>query len=363
MRLPSSAQKRAVKRRARSATSLCAGPQRGNRDRKDVQAVEQILAKPAALDQIDEILVGRRDQPEIDLDRPSRADRVDLPVLQGAQQLHLGLEGQFADFVEEQRAAVGFGELADVSFRGAGEGALLVAEQDGFDEVFRQRPAIDGDESLTSPLGAALDGARHQFLADPRFSFDQHGNIRLRRAFGEPNDARHVLGLGDDVLERQLAGAAARGPAQFVFERVDAQRVLDRDLQPLGADGLDDKVQRAGAHRGNHRFDRAMRGLDDRGNPDRPPAHALKHAHAVEVGHDQIENDEIDRRALRQFQPRQRLFPGRRRLDVIAESPAHGLQQPALNGIVVNDEDQGGHVRSMPCGPFDRLPTHRRPSQ
>ena len=150
-------------------------------------------------------------------------DRIDLALLQRAQQLDLGVHRQFADFVEEQRAAVGLGELADVLFVGAGEGALLVAEQDRFDEVFRQRAAVDGDERLAAPIGAALDGARQQFLADARFALDEHGNVRFRGALGEPQRARHVLDLGADVAEGQFAGVAPRRAAQFVLERIDAQ--------------------------------------------------------------------------------------------------------------------------------------------
>ncbi len=52
-------------------------------------------------------------------------------------------------------------------------------------------------------------------------------------------------------------------PAHFVFERFDAQRILYRNLQPLGADGLDDEIARARAHRRDHRFDRAVRRLHD----------------------------------------------------------------------------------------------------
>ena len=111
-----------------------ARPQRRNGDREDVEAIEQVLAEPARLHEFDQVLVGRRDQADVDLDRPARADRIDLALLQRAQQLDLRLERQFADLVEEQRAAVGFGELADVLVGRAGEGALLVAEQDGFDQ-------------------------------------------------------------------------------------------------------------------------------------------------------------------------------------------------------------------------------------
>ncbi len=42
---------------------------------------------------------------------------------------------QLADFVEEQRAAVGLDELAEMAVGGAGEGALLVAEQDRLHEI------------------------------------------------------------------------------------------------------------------------------------------------------------------------------------------------------------------------------------
>ena len=106
---------------------------------------------------------------------------------------------------------------------------------------------------------------------------------------------------------------------QLVLERVDAQRVLDRHLQPLGPDRLDDEIVGAGAHRRDHRLDRAVRGLDDGGNGDAALAHAGEHAHAVEVGHHQIEHDR-DRpaagrppraapaplRRFRRFRPRSR---------------------------------------------------------
>ena len=154
--------------------SADAGAQRRNRDREHVEAVEQVLAELAALDEFDQVLVRRRDEPEIDLDRALGADGVDLALLQRAQQLHLRIERQFADLVEEQRAAVGLGELAGVLLGGAGEGALLVAEQDGLDEVLRQRAAIDGDERPAAPLRPALDRAGEQFLADAGFALDQH---------------------------------------------------------------------------------------------------------------------------------------------------------------------------------------------
>ena len=130
--------------------------------------------------------MGRRDQPDVDLDRRARADRIDLAVLHGAQQLDLHVGRQVADLVEEQRAGMGLDELAGVLFGGAGEGALFVAEQDALDEIVRDGAAIDRDERLRAPLAGALDGARDQFLADARFAFDQDRDVGgrglLRRA-------------------------------------------------------------------------------------------------------------------------------------------------------------------------------------
>jgi hypothetical protein len=66
----------------------------------------------------------------------------------GAQQFDLRRHRQLADLVEEQRAAGGFDEFAEVLLGRAGEGALLVAEQDRLDEIVGNGAAIDRDERL-----------------------------------------------------------------------------------------------------------------------------------------------------------------------------------------------------------------------
>ena len=125
---------------------LAPHPQRRNRQRQDVEAVEQILAKLSAFDTVEQFAIGRGDDADVDLDRFAAADRLDRAFLQRAQQLHLCGQRQFADFVEEQRAAGGLDEFAGVAFGGAGEGALLVAEQDLLHQVVGNGAAIDRDE-------------------------------------------------------------------------------------------------------------------------------------------------------------------------------------------------------------------------
>ena len=65
---------------------------------------------------------------------PRAAERFELAFLQHAQQFRLQFERQFADFVEEDRAAVRQGEAAFASRRGARERAAFVAEEFAFDQ-------------------------------------------------------------------------------------------------------------------------------------------------------------------------------------------------------------------------------------
>ena len=75
-------------------------------------------------------------------------------------------------------------ELAGMALGRAGEGALLVPEQDRLDEIVGDGAAIDRDERLGAPLAGAVDGARDQFLADAGVAFDQHRNGGARGLLG-----------------------------------------------------------------------------------------------------------------------------------------------------------------------------------
>ncbi len=68
-------------------------------------------------------------------------------------------------------------------------------------------------------------------------------------------------------------------------------------MQPFGADRFDHEIDGPGAHRGDDIVDAAVRGLHDHRHVDCGLAHFGEHAHAVEIGHDQIEDHAIDVRA------------------------------------------------------------------
>ena len=90
-----------------------------------------------------------------------------------------------------------------------------------------------------------------------------------------------------------------------------------------------------------------MCGLHDGRHRDLGVAHPGQHRHAVETGHDEVEDDEIDGRRVGRTQPRQRGLAAVDRFRVVAEPAHHGFQQTSLNGIVVDDKDGGSHEPSV----------------
>ena len=226
-----------------------------------------------------------------------------------------------------------------MAFGGAGERALLVAEQNRLDEIFRHRAAIDRDEGFGPPLARAMNGARDQFLADARFTGDEHGDVRGGGLLRHAQHAVHGRALGDDVFEAERTRAAVLDAVDLAFERAGVERVAQAHLHALGADRLDHEIDRAGPHRGDDIVDAAMRGLHDHRHVDCRLAHFRQHAHAVEVRHHQIEDHAIEAPAIGPGEHRQRRIAVIARHRFVAEFLQHAFEQPALHRIVVDDED------------------------
>ena len=226
---------------------------------------------------------------------------------------------------------------------GAGEGALLVAEQDRLDKVVGDRAAIDGDERFGLAFAAAVDGAGEQFLADAGFALDQDrdggGGGLLRGA----QHGRHGLAAGDDVGEGQPALAAVADALQLALQRAGVERVAQRHLQPLDADRLDHEILGAGAHRRHYIVDAAMGGLHDHGNGEAGFADPRQHAHAVEAGHHQIQHHGVDDGRVGGGQGGDGRVAGIDDDGLIAAFLHHVLEQAACHGIIVGDQNAGSH--------------------
>jgi hypothetical protein len=154
--------------------------------------------------------------------------------------------GSISLLVEQQRAAARLLELADAARGRAGERTLLVAEQLGFEQVLRDRRAVDRDEAALGAPAVAMDVARHHLLAGAALAGDHHARL------GRRDLARHREHLVHRrVLEDELAPVVAdRGE-----DRRD-QLGVGRQRQELARAGLDrgDRAAGVGAHPvGDHR--------------------------------------------------------------------------------------------------------------
>ena len=94
---------------------------------------------------------GGGDDPDIDLARAGAAEGHEPAILQKAQQLGLSGHRHVADFVQEQRSAVGLLEQTRLGVGRRRVGPFRITEQLAFDQVLGDRGAVDRQEtSLTS---------------------------------------------------------------------------------------------------------------------------------------------------------------------------------------------------------------------
>src|SRR5512144_2875666 len=105
---------------------LAPASQRGQRDRELAEAVVEIGPEATRLDTLLQLGVGRGDDARVHRHRARPAERMDLTLLEGPEELGLRGEGHVADLVEEQGAALGELEVAFPTGLGPREGASLV---------------------------------------------------------------------------------------------------------------------------------------------------------------------------------------------------------------------------------------------
>ena len=191
---------------------------------------QQILAERAFRDCPLEVAVAGGDQPDIDANRPRAADAIDLALLDGAQQLGLQPRLHLADLVEQQRAAIGLLEPADAAGHGTGEGAALVPEQLGFEQVFGDGRTVDRDERATGATAVAMHEACDHLLAGAALAGDQHAGLGRSELPCTAQDRGHAR-VGADQLVPVLADRGQDGRDQLGFR---GQR---QELARAGPDG------------------------------------------------------------------------------------------------------------------------------
>ena len=109
---------------------------------------------------------------------------------------------------------MGLLELADSPGHGAGEGALLVAEQLGFEQGVGNRRAVDRDEGLLGAAAVTVDKSRQQLLAGARLAGNQHARVGRGEPLGQPQELRGS-GVAVDEFVAFLGHRRENGGDQF----------------------------------------------------------------------------------------------------------------------------------------------------
>ena len=111
----------------------------GDRHRKRRKAVVEVLAECFRVDELLQVPVCGRDDPDVHLDWDVSSDPLERLVLQDAEKLCLQGGIQVPHFVQKDRPPVGQLELPDPSLDGTRERSPLVAEELGLEKLARNQ--------------------------------------------------------------------------------------------------------------------------------------------------------------------------------------------------------------------------------
>src|SRR6185437_2299000 len=164
-------------------------------------------AEPAGRDLLLEGTVGGGDEAHVRTVLARLADALEGPVVEEAEDPGLRVRPEVADLVEEEGAALGLLDLAGRVVDGAGERALLVAEERAAHQVRREGGAVDGDER---PSGGAraprVDPRRERGLAGTALAAEEHDAVGRGRALRDR----------EDLLTSRARGPEERGEVALI---------------------------------------------------------------------------------------------------------------------------------------------------
>ena len=144
----------------------------------------------------------RGDQADVDRRAAVAADRADFAGSEHAVERLLRELRKRGDFVEDERAHVGFEHSAVLLGEGARKGTFDMAEQFAVDDICGDGLAIDDDHRPASTEAGSVDCAGDGFLAGPRLADDENRQA-VARGLGRDGERGSIFGRrADELLER-----------------------------------------------------------------------------------------------------------------------------------------------------------------
>src|SRR2546428_297234 len=307
-------------------------------DRLALQAVEVVRQRlPRAVDRLVVVAGGRK--PQV-LRAPLLAARQRPGALEDVLELApvagevvarellerrvLHARRQLRHLVEEQGAAVRRLEEAVAVLPGAGERALLVAEELALHEVFRDRAAVHGNKRLVAARAVLVDQARGELLAAARFARDIH----RRLGAGELADQLADLRERRAFAEQALVLCRRRGRQR--------QRRAHQGAQLLEAHRLGDVIEGPGLERGDRVFRAAESGDHRHRKIARKAGDVAHQLEALAVGQAHVGEAQVVALVL---EPLLGLGDGAGARHAQAHLDQRQLEQLADVGLVIDDQD------------------------
>lgn len=133
----------------------------------------EVGAEATFLNLTAEVPVGGRDDADVGFQGLLASEALEAFFLNDAEELGLQAGIEFADLIEEQRAAAGAFEDAVAAGNGAGEGAAFVTEELAFDESGREGGAVDREERPAGAAAVDVDAAGDGLLGDSAFTKEE----------------------------------------------------------------------------------------------------------------------------------------------------------------------------------------------
>ena len=124
------------------------------------------------------------------------------------------------DFVQEERAAFGLLDAAGAAERGAGEGALFVAEELALQQPVAERGAVYLHERLAGAEAVVVNGRGDKLLAGARLAADEDRRAGRGDLVDTEVDLAHAVRVADDALRAEPLLEGVAEPQVFRFEQL-----------------------------------------------------------------------------------------------------------------------------------------------
>ena len=203
-----------------------------------IQPVIEILTEAALLDLLTDILIGRRQDADVNRLTPGAAHRCYDTFLDNPEDLDLGRQAHVRDLVKKEGAAVGCPEKTIGVGHRPGKGALFMPEEFALQEGLGKGAAVDRDKDPILPGGPVVKSPGDELLPGAALALDQHGAVSWRHPVDQVHHSQDAAVVADQLVFAQgglslpLRGIFSSGnlthrPVDHIPDNVHLERLPD----------------------------------------------------------------------------------------------------------------------------------------